>query len=81
MRNPLSRNRNSVDWEAIGGLVAVVVVAAVIIGAVWYANLPTCYGVEPDGEVEQLHPCPPGWTDGEKRNIGEDEFESRESGR
>jgi hypothetical protein len=30
--------------------------------------------VEPDGEVEKLKPCPPGWKANETRNIGEDEF-------
>lgn len=41
---------------------------------------PTCYGVEPDGEVEQLSPCPPGWQPGERRSIREDEFENLEMG-
>lgn len=35
---------------------------------------PVCYGVEPDGEVETLKPCPRGWTDGVTRNIKEDEY-------
>lgn len=38
----------------------------------------TCYGVEPDGEVEKLRPCPQGWKDGETRQIGEDEFKHLE---
>lgn len=38
----------------------------------------TCYGVEPDGEVEKLKPCPPGWKDKETKVIGEDEFWSYE---
>lgn len=38
----------------------------------------TCYGVEPDGEVEKLRPCPTGWKNGEKRNIGEDQFKDLE---
>jgi hypothetical protein len=37
-------------------------------------NRTTCFGVEPDGEVEKLKPCPPGWKANETRNIGEDEF-------
>lgn len=37
-----------------------------------------CYGVEPDGEVEQLSPCPSGWKSGERRNIQEDQFKSLE---
>ena len=38
----------------------------------------TCYGTEPDGEVEKLRPCPSGWKNGEHRNIGEDQFKSLE---
>lgn len=38
----------------------------------------TCYGVEPDGEVEKLRPCPQGWKDGETRQIGEDQFKELE---
>ncbi len=38
----------------------------------------TCYGVEPDGEVEKLRPCPPGWKDKETRMIGEDEYKKYE---
>lgn len=38
----------------------------------------TCYGTEPDGEVEKLRPCPTGWKDGDSRNIQEDEFKSLE---
>lgn len=40
----------------------------------------TCYGTEPDGDRETLKPCPPGWVNGEHRNIGEDEFWSYEVG-
>lgn len=38
----------------------------------------TCYGVEPDGEVEKLRPCPNGWKDKETRLIGEDEYKHLE---
>lgn len=38
----------------------------------------TCKGIEPDGEVEELRPCPTGWKAGEQRNIQEDEFKSLE---
>ena len=38
----------------------------------------TCYGVEPDGEVETLMPCPNGWKDKETRIIKEDEFKHLE---
>lgn len=40
----------------------------------------TCYGTEPDGDRETLKPCPPGWGNGESRNIGEDQFWSYEVG-
>lgn len=33
-----------------------------------------CYGIEPDGEVEKLSPCPSGWTDKQTKPIKEDEF-------
>lgn len=39
----------------------------------------TCYGTEPDGEVEKLQPCPNGWPNGSKRKIGEDEFKHLEA--
>lgn len=39
---------------------------------------PVCYGVEPDGEVETLKPCPKGWTNGQTKIIKEDEFSSLE---
>lgn len=38
----------------------------------------TCYGTEPDGEVEKLRPCPEGWRDGDSRNIGEDQYKHLE---
>lgn len=38
----------------------------------------TCYGVEPDNEVEKLRPCPTGWKNGERRFVGEDEFKHLE---
>lgn len=38
----------------------------------------TCYGVEPDGDVEKLQPCPHGWKDKETRIIGEDQFKHLE---
>lgn len=33
-----------------------------------------CYGVEPDGEVEKLTPCPAGWTSGQTLPIQEDQY-------
>lgn len=39
---------------------------------------PTCFGIEPDGDVEKLQPCPNGWKNGETRQIKEDEFWSYE---
>lgn len=54
---------------------AAIVIAAMLAGC----QLPsTCYGTEPDGETETLQPCPPGWHDGERRDIREDEFEHLE---
>lgn len=41
-------------------------------------NRTTCYGIEPDGEVEKLRPCPPGWKNGDTRIIREDEFKHLE---
>lgn len=41
-------------------------------------NRTTCYGIEPDGEVETLRPCPTGWKNNETRIIKEDEFKSLE---
>jgi hypothetical protein len=41
-------------------------------------NRTTCYGIEPDGEVEVLRPCPPGWKDKEQRLIKEDQFKHLE---
>lgn len=38
----------------------------------------TCYGQEPDGEVETLSPCPNGWKHNETRLIGEDQFKHLE---
>lgn len=38
----------------------------------------TCYGTEPDGEVEKLRPCPQGWSEGDSRRIKEDEFKHLE---
>lgn len=37
-----------------------------------------CFGTEPDGEVEKLRPCPPGWSNGEHRKIAEDQYKDLE---
>lgn len=56
--------------------------ASLVLGALLLAgcngHTTTCYGTEPDGEVEKLRPCPAGWPDGSKRNIQEDEFKHLE---
>jgi hypothetical protein len=57
--------------------------ASLVLGALLLAGCngqakTTCYGVEPDGEVEKLRPCPSGWPDGSKRKIGEDEYKELE---
>lgn len=76
----MNRNRRGdIDWGAIFGVVSAIVGAiAVIVGCYFLAQVPTCYGVEPDGEVETLWPCPDGHQDGDRFNIREDEFEDRE---
>lgn len=44
--------------------------ASLMLGALLLAGCngqqSTCYGVEPDNEVEKLRPCPPGWKNGER---------------
>lgn len=57
---------------------AVIGVAAMVAALTACASQTTCYGVEPDGEVEKLRPCPQGWKDGETRQIGEDQFKELE---
>lgn len=57
--------------------------ASIMLGALLLAGCntdtrTTCYGTEPDGEVEKLRPCPPGWKNGENRIIGEDQYKSFE---
>lgn len=57
--------------------------ASLVLGALLLAGCngqakTTCYGVEPDNEVEKLRPCPPGWKNGERRFIGEDQFKHLE---
>ena len=56
--------------------------ASLMLGALLLAgcngHTTTCYGTEPDGEVEKLRPCPPGWPNGSKRQIQEDEFKAYE---
>lgn len=55
------------------------VVAALMIGSLTACGeISTCYGTEPDGEVEKLRPCPSGWKNGEHRSIGEDQFKHLE---
>lgn len=68
--------KSGTDWVPI--LVSIVIAAAFIAAGFWAASQPTCYGVEPDGEVETLWPCPPGHRDGGRFNIQEDEFADRE---
>lgn len=55
--------------------IAVMFVVAVALTAACGSKITTCYGVEPDNEVEMLRPCPEGWKDGDKKNIGEDQFD------
>ncbi len=55
--------------------------ASVLLGALLLGacnGQSTCYGVEPDGEVEKLRPCPQGWSDGDTRHIGEDQYKHLE---
>jgi hypothetical protein len=52
---------------------AIVVLVAISLAAC--GKTTTCYGTEPDGEVEILRPCPDGWKDGDNRKIGEDQFD------
>jgi len=61
---------------AVFGLVAAFV-GVFLLGA---CNDPrtTCYGVEPDGEVEVLKPCPSGWKPDQTKLIKEDEFKHLE---
>jgi hypothetical protein len=71
--------RRDIDWEAILKLLGVLVaVAAVVVGCYFLSQVPTCEGVEPDGEIEILWPCPDGHQDGDRFNITEDQFEDRE---
>lgn len=42
-------------------------------------NNTECTGVEPDGDIETLRPCPDGWENGQWKSIQEDEFEYLES--
>lgn len=56
--------------------------ASILFGALLLSGCkdtrPTCYGVEPDGEVEKLIPCPAGWTSGQTQPIQEDQFKDLE---
>lgn len=73
------RSRGNIDWGSVFMVFATVAVVLVAVGAfVWAVQQPTCYGVEPDGEVETLWPCPAPHKDGERFTINEDEFEGRE---
>lgn len=76
----MKRNRRGdIDWEAIVKItLAAVAIAAVVVFGYFLAQVPTCEGIEPDGEVETLWPCPDGHQDGDRFNIREDEFEDRE---
>ena len=72
------RNRDT-DWGGIFGMLfGVAVIVAFVALLIWAINQPTCYGIEPDGEVETLWPCPAPHHDGDKFNIQEDEFDDRE---
>jgi len=57
-------------------MMAVLALSAILSGCA--DNRTTCYGIEPDGEVETLRPCPTGWKNNETRIIKEDEFKSLE---
>jgi len=55
--------------------------ASLMLGALLLAGCngqSTCYGVEPDGEVEKLRPCPQGWHPGDQRHISEDQYKHLE---
>lgn len=72
--------RSRTDWGAVGAfLSAIAIIAAVVGGIVWAVNQPTCYGIEPDGEVETLWPCPAPHKDGDRFPITEDQYENREA--
>lgn len=60
---------------AVWSLALVVIVAVALALSACGIRTTTCYGVEPDKEVEMLRPCPEGWKDGDKRDIGEDQFD------
>jgi hypothetical protein len=73
----VSRRRN--DWGAIGTLFGGLVLIVVIVAGVWWiTQQPTCYGIEPDGEVETLWPCPSPHQDGDRFPITEDQYADRE---
>lgn len=57
---------------------AVLVLTGALTALTGCTSQTTCYGVEPDGEVEKLRPCPEGWKDNETRQIGEDQFKHLE---
>lgn len=70
----MSRNRRT-DWGAIGTLAfGLLVILIIVTGVYLLSQVPTCEGIEPDGEVEQLWPCPPGHEDGDRFPITEDQF-------
>lgn len=52
--------------------------ASLLLGALLLSGCrderPVCYGTEPDGEVEVLKPCPPGWSNGQQKPIKEDQY-------
>lgn len=71
--------RGRTDWGALGGLLVGLAIIVAVVAAVWWiTQQPTCYGIEPDGEVETLWPCPYPDRDGQRFPITEDEFADRE---
>lgn len=50
------------------------IIVAVVVLSACKDTRQYCYGVEPDGEVEKLTPCPAGWTNGQTLPIQEDQY-------
>lgn len=62
----------------LAGLVVAAIVAGLLVLAIKAAMEPRCYGREPDGEVEVLHPCPrPDMID-KTFEISEDQYARQE---
>lgn len=73
--------RGSGDWGALGTLFGLLLFAALFAGVVaWVSQQPTCWGIEPDGEVETLWPCPVPGKDGQRFPVTEDQFADYEIG-